>query len=131
MNVANLRALAKHLRTPLAAKHFDLETYFDLGPRQDDEPVAKAIRSCGTVACIAGHALVLSAPADVVPEEGEEIHDRAAAWLGLDAEQAHALFLPAGTRVNYMAVTAAIAANVVERLANTGEVLWPDAVLWP
>lgn len=82
---------------------------------------------CGAVACIAGHAALL-----FTATEGESVADdvnveqRAMNWLGLDLDQADALFvpsrLPAG--ISYRNITAKEAARVCEHLRDTGEVDW-------
>lgn len=121
MNMQNMRLLVQRLRAPASAAHFNLSYYFNT---DSDAPRGEAIHTCGTVACIAGFAAVLAKPTNHTGFEFEE----AMRWLDLTGIQASALFTPSDDRVNYGRVTASIAADVVEHLANTGEVVWPASV---
>ena len=81
--------------------------------------------SCGTVGCIAGWAAAL---AHLDPDyEPTTNHTQGMAIDYLDlAEHIHwALFTPSPARSDYSVIRAGMAADVVERLAETGRVEWP------
>jgi thiamine biosynthesis protein ThiC len=56
------------------------------------------------------------------------MHAIGRAWLGLTTAAAEALFTPDSEKVDYGAVTPAIAADVLDHLRETGEVVWPREV---
>ncbi|PCJ68234.1 MAG: hypothetical protein COA62_15840 [Rhodobiaceae bacterium] len=95
--------------------------------------------NCGTVACIAGHAVVLFADDGKVNKTrtrkrrcisafepqysfGDTVEADAQAILGLTKRQAHALFVPHD--VILPNVTTEQAVEVLRTLANTGRVSW-------
>jgi hypothetical protein len=82
---------------------------------------------CGSYGCIAGHAVLLADPHGPT----DEIYSRAREWLGLDPEQAFDLFRPDEDVFNWGRITNVIAADVIDGLARTGKVRWPDEVAWP
>lgn len=125
MNVDNIRRLAARLREPDAAAHFDLSDWISVQDDGIDMTLGQAINNCGTVACIAGWACVLANPelsvSDADEPAGFNIMDTARDFLGLDPFEAHSLFVPTG---HVYAATAAQAADVLDHLAETGEVVW-------
>jgi hypothetical protein len=106
MNINNLTLLANHLRKPETAAHFDLEYYHT--------PSEQPLNSCGTVGCIAGHAVFVARTSTY------DYFGEAERWLGLTYRQALDLFTP--TDINYADVTASKAADVIDHLIATGEV---------
>lgn len=131
MNKDRIRQLAEHLRKPETAGHFNME-YF-CGTIPDGETrgasVGEVIHACGTVACIAGHALALFAP---MTEITGWMVDAGAEALEIDDEEVtDALFTPEGLEmgngVNAYKATNLQAARVLDHLAETGEVDWSVA----
>jgi hypothetical protein len=131
MNRDNCLALAAHLRKPTTADHFDMNDYIILGGAYDalsDEEqnaltLKQAVALCDSFGCIAGHAAVLAQP-DSTNFEG--VWETASTYLDLEWEQADELFQPEVT--NWNGITNLIAADVVEHLANTGEIVWPESL---
>lgn len=120
VNVDNIKKLAARLREPDAAKHFDMSDYLRLGAADETTPLGEAIHTCGTAACIAGWATVMALPDATYMEVDEAKIGRE--FLGLTVDQSYALFLPDG--VDFYTVTAEQAADVLDHLAETGEVVW-------
>jgi hypothetical protein len=83
---------------------------------------------CGTVACIAGWTRAVRNGA--IPKHAATIHDfryhHEAQWLGIDAKDARALFLPEDLPggPNYDSITPAHAVAVLRHLAEIGKVDW-------
>lgn len=128
MNVENIRALAKHLRQPEQQEHFSLSNWFIPAAAARGLKPAEAIHLCGTVACIAGHAAMMANPKLNLQGFGGVASEVAMEFLDIDHRLAHELFTP-GVTVSYRAVTASIAADVLDKLADTGQVIWPSSVL--
>lgn len=129
MNVANIRRLARRLRSPSAEGHFDLTNWLE--PADDTVPLGQAIHTCGTVACIAGFAAVMAEPTLKDRHlDGLDYSERGQKFLGLTDSQARALFIPDAEKVDYDAVTRFIAADVLDHLADTGEVIWQREVFY-
>lgn len=129
MNVERIRQLADHLRAPATAAHFDIDNWLCV-PHGDeaDRPIGEVIHTCGTVACIAGHAVALFRPTERFGEAF--IWDAASKLLGLTTEESTHLFLPHSGPTSFD-ITAEQAAAVLDHLADTGEIDWlraPDTV---
>jgi hypothetical protein len=128
MNVENIRALAARLRAPATQGHFNMGIYFNFnGEENRYSTVAQDIHTCGTTACIAGFAYIMAKPDGPSYEadrnwnftdfRGREI---AKSWLGITETQAFNLF-ESNARLD---ITPEQAAQVLDRLAETGEVSW-------
>lgn len=124
MNVERIRQLAAHLREPTTAPHFDMDRWLQSNAT-NRMPIGQAIYTCGTVACIAGHATALFQPDIWVESVGVwEIAER---LLGLTEDEASDLFLPTDFRDNLSTITPEEAAATLDHLAATGEVDWTVA----
>lgn len=86
--------------------------------------------SCGTTACIAGHAYLLAtgsttAKAEKLAEDDSNaIEKTAAEWLGIDQFKAMKLFWDIGHDLNLDLITPEHAIATLTHLADTGEVDW-------
>ena len=81
---------------------------------------------CGTVACIAGHAALMSGAPVNANTDWMKVIEPARIYLGLTDEQAERLFLtdvPVGTIPS--TITPKTAAKVIARFVETGKVQWP------
>lgn len=122
MNVERIRQLAAHLREPATAPHFNMDRWLQTDIEgADDRPIGEVVHTCGTVACIAGHAVALFKPKERVRETS--IWATAEELLGLTDDQSSDLFLPG---IQWADATAEKAASVLDHLANTGEIDWSD-----
>lgn len=115
----NMMAFA--IKNPL---HSDKDLYPDFD---------RSGHSCGTVACIGGHAVAL-AHADwsldqlVEADDREEpLHREARDWLGLTQYEADVLFYGFPHGVQFSHVTPAMAVKTLRHLAATGVVDWNEA----
>lgn len=132
MNLENMRRLAARLRSPSAEDHFDLTMYaYVLGTL----PLGQEIHTCGTTMCMAGFAVAIADPKanrhkyTCYSKYRENSYHRVAAeWLEIDEATADALFSPDDGDVSYGDVTREIAADVIDHLAQTGDVVWPACV---
>ncbi len=84
-------------------------------------------RNCDWIACICGHAYILSIDCpfeQARQEDANEIEEIAQLYMGLSDDQADELFfdLPAGLSLDWIPVDHAI--GVLERLCNTGRIEW-------
>jgi hypothetical protein len=97
---------------------------------------------CGTVACMAGWAVVQSQKGRTLAQKinttqagirrakaaeyaATGIHAKAAEYLGLNDEQAHRLFIPEAFRSgNFTKISAMRAAGVIRLFVKTGEIEW-------
>lgn len=123
MNIENLRLLAARLRAPATKGHFNMSNFID--GHTPNQPLAKTIHNCGTVACIGGYAAILAEPQN---RDHDGLGQIAREWLGLTVGQAQNLFAPDSGSIIWGAITPEIAADVVDQLADTGEVIWPSQV---
>ena len=135
MNVDRIREMAAYLRQPLPpTRRFDMSIYGDsfIAPGND--------APCGTVACIAGHAVMLFGDAlqfelrqraegdprsdieRLVATTGS-VPDQAQKLLDLANWEASALFCPVG---DLTGITASDAADTLEHFADTGRIDWGD-----
>jgi hypothetical protein len=132
MDKKRLLKLAEVLESDEAAKHFDMESFYDDGAGNlPNVRVGEFIHRCGSVACIAGWAVATFDPKRTTRDDTLGL---ATALLGLNSQQAHRLFVPGEergcdefsdrTRRSVYDATAAEAAKVVRHLAETGEVDW-------
>lgn len=112
MRVDRLNQLADALENGLPGVRFDVADWL-------------AIRSCGTTACIAGHAIILAglAGSSEAIEDLPSFSGPAREWLELNDWNASELFYGG---IDELA-TAPMAARVVRHLASTGEVDWSVA----
>ena len=81
------------------------------------------VASCDTAGCIAGWAAALAHLDPDYEATSTHTQDTAIAYLDLPDELHYRLFTPAGCQ--YSAIRAGMAADVVEKLAETGKVEWP------
>lgn len=134
MKKGNIRALAKSIRSrEIRGLGFNMKAY--LADKTEVEDVGG---HCGTIGCIAGHAVVKFGPEGArgtytkfstvdlydgsLYIQATEVESAARAYLGLTERQGDRLFTPTG--VKYSDVTEDEAAHVLEMLANTGRVYW-------
>ena len=119
MNVENVLALADHIE--------GLPNRFEGDVDIDAFNMQTYAFSCGTPACIAGHAAAMSG----LPMGGAmrgrptiEIYRAAQEWLGLNDWQAKVLFLLTGEAIHLHQVDAAWATRCLRHLAATGTTEW-------
>lgn len=125
MNVERIRQLAAHLSEPATAPHFDMDNWLSvMGEDEAERPIGEIIHECGTVACIAGHAVALFSPSERISEA--LIWDTAAKLLGLSGGESGNLFLPHQGAQSFN-ISAADAAVVLDHLADTGLIDWSIA----
>lgn len=125
MNKDRLTSLAIHMRHHVEPENFDMATWFKYLPSffAHSRPISKQITMCGTTACIAGHAVALFEPDRICRKIWPSgILKTAEQILDLTPKQSVDLFL----RTSFTG-TPAQAANVIQHLANTGEVDWTKA----
>lgn len=82
---------------------------------------------CGTVACVAGHAYLLAKQFNITEAKGadcDEIEDVAAAFLGIEGDDAAHLFYDLPVEIDLQQVTPEMAIETLTRLAETGLVEW-------
>lgn len=100
-----------------------------LGKVADFDMVACLERGdCGTRACIAGHAVLLSGKP--IPDYDSQVMEDAQDWLGLTDAERTKLFVPWAATSAYKGyrrylISAEQAAEVVRNFASTGEIVWP------
>lgn len=126
MNIPNLRLLAARLRAPATEGHFNLASWFSTNGNSWDGKGSQVIHDCGTTACIAGHAAVMASPT-LTASQLRDYNTKGVAqhWLGLDYDVATELFNPTTFAVpDRPAVTRFEAAEVIDRLIETGGVSW-------
>lgn len=125
MNVERIRQLAAHLRDPATAPHFDIDNWLAVvGGNEAERPIGEIIHECGTVACIAGHAVALFSPGERLSEA--LIWDAAAKLLELSGGESGHLFLPHQGALSFH-ISATDAAVVLDHLADTGVIDWSIA----
>lgn len=152
MNVENIQKLIEHLKT-VPEKNFNINTWLNTSVDKGDANIRagyytqgailsrpyqfqkyyKEHHTCGTVGCIAGHALVLAAMEGklqgiVKKKNGlvASVQHNAREYLGLNYQESEKLFMAFGV-MTYM-VTPAIAIKVLEDLLVFGNVSWRRAV---
>ena len=91
MNIENMKALITHLEWEENPVGFDMGEWFSHRGRvtvgEDIRNIVK-FHSCGTVACIAGHAAILSG----LPLKDVSFWKLAEKWLGLTGDESRILF---------------------------------------
>lgn len=96
MNLKNMRRLRAHLRSRKNPVGFNMAKFFWHNGHDLVTPAAvcRAVEkhSCGTVACISGHAAILAWQSGDMPKSRKSIPEVAAKWLGLDEWEANSLF---------------------------------------
>ena len=97
MNLKNMRRLRARLRSRKNPVGFDMRSWFTHNGRQLVYPAAicraAEEHSCGTVACLAGHAALLAwQSGDVPKKQNDKVVDVATEWLGLDGGEVQQLF---------------------------------------
>ncbi|PZR92294.1 MAG: hypothetical protein DI537_14000 [Stutzerimonas stutzeri] len=83
--------------------------------------------NCRTVACIAGHCYLMATSASIseaINADSDEIETVAADFLGIDTEQANLLFFDLPEHMSLEDVTPLQAIATLERLKETGKVIW-------
>jgi hypothetical protein len=125
-NIERVIASIKGLLPETAHVGFNMGTY---ASPVDGRLADHSGRNCKWVGCMGGHAYMIDTGASVFKtrsDDADEIEEIAAGYLGLDEDQARALFfdLPAYLRLEHIPQQVAIA--VLERLARTGRVSWEE-----
>lgn len=130
MNRENIQKVRDHIAA-LDAGRFNMTDYFvlpadegrdrytDAARRQYGSNAAALEGSCGTAACIAGHALALLLPEQPIPDKPKEV---AADLFDIGDDEANELFVP-DARTNSR-TTPAQAVRVLDHLLETGLVDW-------
>lgn len=119
-NVKNIQRVIRSIEAE-EALGFNMATYRDrvLPGVQED----MSGRHCGTVACIAGHAVATLETANLThPADG--YFETARKLLGLRTDEAAALFYGHGARRSLDHITVAEALGTLCHLAETGQVDW-------
>lgn len=141
MNKENLDKLINHLQRVKDAgneKAFNMHTWYEewdadendfeitpQNPKDMIDQMEKGPFECKTIACIAGHAALLSV-FEGNEMEGKDIEDHAMNWLDLPCCQARELFIPALLLDDGMGkITIDQAIETLKRLKETGYVQWP------
>lgn len=120
-------ANAEHINQVIASIKGEIgNTGFNMGDFiTDDEPDLSG-RSCGTVACIAGHAYILATKNE--PRSGflksYEVETEAIVFLGLEDVDSDDLFYGHGSTAPLSKITPEQAIRTLEHLRDTGEVSW-------
>lgn len=132
MNTENILKLAALLRSQ-AEQHFNMQTWLSANREYlgTNRPIGKLVRTCGTTACIAGWAVVMDKPDAEFLSYGQTVYsipNMAREILGLEVDLSADLFSPDHYMIDYKKVTNEVAADVLEHLAETGEVVWPPEV---
>jgi len=123
MNIKNARRLRERLIDSDNPVGFDMGDWFS----HNDEPLnfepcvmdAVTNHACGTVACIAGHAAILSWQDKKSVKDN--VRDTAASFLGLDRLSAQRLFLGMWSRKNMVDITIEEAITQLDRLILKAE----------
>jgi hypothetical protein len=136
MNVDNILKLAEVLESDAAAAHFNMGEWF----HHDGDhalplgvTVAEAIQDCGTVACIAGWAVVAFHSAEELRDVNFDLAAIAANDLGLSSYRAMEIFTPGSAPhvvecdLPVYHATPKQAAKLLRHLAATGEIDWREA----
>lgn len=127
MNTDNIRALAQRLRSPATVGHFSMNTWMVNRTKDiSSTPIGQSIHDCGTVACIGGYAAIMAKP--TASKKGLVPRDVAQTFLGISNSLGAQLFAPYSGDYNWNRITADVAADVLDHLAETGKVEWPDSV---
>ena len=101
MNLKNMRKLRAHLRSRKNPVGFDMRTWFHHNgrPYLDANTICHVVEthSCGTAACLAGHAAILARQSEgalalKTKDESTHIKYVAKEWLDLTYEQSDRLF---------------------------------------
>lgn len=103
---------------------FSMNTYCS---DPEDLVVDMTGHSCGTVACVAGHAYLLAMQFNLArakAADSDEIEDVAAAFLGIEGDAAAHLFYDLPVEIDLQKVTPEMAIETLTRLAETGRVEW-------
>jgi len=118
MNKENIQKLIDVLKSEEGLKGvtFDMATFYG-----EDE-------ICGTVACIAGHAALLTDPNAFTPRRAGTAYNIARSWLDISVEQANKLFYALNFPGSIFDITEDQAVAALEHLRDTGEVDWVAAV---
>ena len=100
---------------------FDMCDYYDVLDRYNEE---LDVGFCETVACIAGHAVVMEGFDLQVLNEVEGVPLEARNILGISEDQADALFIPKHKEL--YDITKQEAIETLKRFLKTGEVNWNE-----
>jgi hypothetical protein len=119
MKTERILALADHIEK-VGDEHFNMSAFSNRGG---------APTACGSTACVAGWVIHIGLQAgEITRATLDSAGDKARGWLGIDEDQASALFYPEGYSDNRDAwgkpYTAARAGAVLRHLAETDEVDW-------
>lgn len=134
MNIERINLLAdtieQHRIKDLGFNMMAFASSCEISPELD-----RSGHSCGTTACIGGHAVALAhadwtlsdlAAADDVGSS-HLLHNDARDWLGITEDQADCLFYKSPKGVPFEMTTPAMAVKTLRHLAATGVVDWNEA----
>ena len=99
MNLKNMRKLRAVLRSRKNPVAFDMANWFHHNHRRirTATGICNVVEkhSCGTAACLAGHAAILAWQSGDIPKfrKNMNVSTVAAEWLGLDSFKSHNLFM--------------------------------------
>jgi hypothetical protein len=140
MNKENVTKLIDHLKI-MPKKAFSMNEWY-AGPMIDKDyqyhvklkpvQIAETLKqqregeqhTCGTVACLAGYAMLLSQEGRKTTKkiDTDDVSVIAQKWLGIDDAEAYRLFQP--SILDYGAITPKKAIRVLKHFRKTGEVNW-------
>lgn len=138
MNVDRINQVIASIKGEIArTEKLGFNMNFFLKKAEDEESVDLTGRSCGIIACIAGHAYAVlrdnESPEDIDPANSTEYWDIphvAQLWLDISPEDADLLFYAQGEHGHVGSVillediTPALAIRTLEHLRDTGKVDW-------
>ena len=96
MNIKNFRRLRSALLDEENPVNFTMATWFEHNDDEldgNDAFEAAQAHSCGTVACLAGHAALIAWQSDDIELDNQKIEEVAREWLGLTHPEATLLFM--------------------------------------
>lgn len=132
MNIERINLLADTIEQHrIPDLGFNMSSFANWAQSANDD---RSGHSCGTTACIGGHAVALATreslesliAADGITK-GRHLHDEARDWLEISDDQAHQLFYSSPCGVSFSDVTPQQAVNTLRHLALTGYVDWEKA----
>ena len=127
MNTELMSRVAQRLRAPAIQGHFSMFSWFKSDTDAYDTPMAAEIHNCGTTACIGGYVVLLGDPTITHDDLGGDLGNRARELLNISSTQQQQLFAPDQNIYDWDKITPEIAADVLDHLAETGDVVWPKS----